>query len=384
LVPGIRRTVLVGAVAAAVILLSCRQQERSDTPLPDAAETVDSAAIDSDTPGAFPDTDASNGTVFSSDRGGEQLFHVRVLATESDPIFVFLGASSPEDSSDTLAQIRVYEYTRSSGLYVIDSFPMEAFGEKWVGNDEGVFFEQMVYRQADNLAISLDTLHYYSEHGTLKDAGEGVPEGMYARTHFRYKLLSRGVPEAIDRDTFRSHNPRRTVGPMASYHLSHDQSIAAYTNIYNIRFYQLDGDRRREFVSYWDNSEPLASPEADSSRNDFCLLQYFPGSELLEEPCDDEALFGGMDWHPSGEYLFFDNSGYCYACLWVIDLATRNVVKIVPDHEAIHPFWFQTGGQGFLAYVQGSEVRWVRIDLKSLTGRGPGEKGGTALPPKHH
>ena len=58
-------------------------------------------------------------------------------------------------------------------------------------------------------------------------------------------------------------------------------------------------------------------------------------------------------------FLFFDNAGVDYRCIWRVDTQTQEVVKIVPEHEAIHPFVFAHDGNAFVAYVEGPRIERV-------------------------
>jgi len=352
-------------------IISCRKTFNKQVPPPvdaagDTAHTEDS--VRPDTIVFFPGSDDDEGIVYSSERINEKLFHVRVSVSGTEPLFVFLGACEPLDSLDTLAKIRVYEYSRAGGLTIADSFPMKAFDEEWIVSKDGVYFESMVFKQFDNLALHDGYLYYYREHGRLNG------NGMYSREYFRYALGSGKHPEMVGPEEFYAINDRVMVGPNDGYCLSPSLSAAAFTNVYDIQFYHIGEDGLDGFKNFFDTRKPFTQPELINDRGDFSLLQYFPGSPQLELPCDYDALFGGMAWHPSEEFLFFDNSGYCYASIWLCDLRTHKVKKIIPEHEAIHPQYFTIGGQEYLAYVYGGQVRWMRLDLKALMGRNPGEQ----------
>ncbi|MBI2376855.1 MAG: hypothetical protein HYV07_22845 [Deltaproteobacteria bacterium] len=54
--------------------------------------------------------------------------------------------------------------------------------------------------------------------------------------------------------------------------------------------------------------------------------------------------------------LFFDNSGK-NACIWEYHFPTKALTKIVPEHEAEHPFFFRKEANESLAYVERDSVR---------------------------
>ncbi len=89
---------------------------------------------------------------------------------------------------------------------------------------------------------------------------------------------------------------------------------------------------------------------------DFTVAPLFPdlvGRTIVD---DDYVLVGGMSWQDDSRRLYFDNSGVCYACIWVLDIEGRDIRKIVPEHEAIHPCYFEYGERGYVAYVLGNRL----------------------------
>ena len=46
----------------------------------------------------------------------------------------------------------------------------------------------------------------------------------------------------------------------------------------------------------------------------------------------------------------------CYACIWMVNLSNRKVKKIVPEHEAIHPYFFIYKNQEYIAYLEENKI----------------------------
>lgn len=77
----------------------------------------------------------------------------------------------------------------------------------------------------------------------------------------------------------------------------------------------------------------------------------------------DDLLIGKFVWNSiigvRVPILFFDNSGIDYRCIWTIDPYSGEVKKIIPEHEAIHPFYFVETivDSEYLLYVEGNSIK---------------------------
>lgn len=302
------------------------------------------------------DAYGKRGVVFRSPNTEEQLFHVRILSEEASLIYIFMGAVIPKDSTDTSHFTRIYEYTEKEGIHVIDSMKIAAFNHYWVHNGNGVYFEQMLLRNSDNLLFKEKTLLYYKENRSEENKYSNP-----GKKYFSYIINSKKTPTEISEYDFYKDNPRRQTSTINHVLLSPERNFCLTSDVYNIRFYNhLKRDsililqkQNNEAISKYFNSE--------SVKSSLSLFDYFP-TQSIDEICDEEALFGHMVWHPMHDTLFFDNSGYCYACIWMFDYKSREAKKLVPEHEAIHPFFFIKENQEFLAYVQTNEIRVYELN----------------------
>jgi hypothetical protein len=373
---------LLVLVAPLCVLLCCGGDSRTDRdtavtdttavsappvrePNPEAFAATESAAVaESVAVGEPSGLPADEGIVFRASLPDERLMHVRVGGTPERTVYVFLGAVRPSDSLDTSRRVTIYEYDPAEGLYAIDAYTLMAFESPRTHTDEGVYFEEAVLRNSDNLVLVDDTLLYYRENGySREDETGGI---VHDRTFYAYVLGSRQNPRRITADTFSRHS-RRRVHTTRSLLLSPTGAVAAYNLSTTILFHHPDTTGARACLRRFTEGHYSKSVLYDTSKGDFSLLKYFPGPANPEEPCPEGALFGGMHWHPDADILFFDNSGICFACIWAIDLRTKVVRKLVPAHAAMHPCFVREGEGGFLVYVQNNTIRRVRFDSNELS-----------------
>lgn len=306
--------------------------------------------------------DNEDGLIYCSKLKGEKLFHIRIFSGSEHPTYIFMGAKPPLDSNDTDGVVRIYEFTPPNNLHVIDSFPLTAFHSEWIINENGVYFDQWVLRNYDNLVLDNDKLLYYRELNYPIDDENTKIKFNRQKVYNSYKIGSLEKAQEITKSEFNLKNNRKTLRLLESMNLSPNKEIAVFTDIYNIYFHYMGDMDREELFRYSDSKDAVGLSLYDSAKGDFNILTFFPDIDP-NSFCDENALFGSMHWHPNGDILFFDNSGICYACIWMINLKTQTVKKLVPEHEAIHPWFSIRNGQEFLAYVQGDEIREIKINL---------------------
>jgi uncharacterized protein len=78
---------------------------------------------------------------------------------------------------------------------------------------------------------------------------------------------------------------------------------------------------------------------------------------------------GGLAFHERLPVLFFDNHGP-QACIWTYDLELKELIKIVPQHEAKLPRPFIYKDQNYLAFVMNDETEnsssWIYLAAGEL------------------
>lgn len=63
-----------------------------------------------------------------------------------------------------------------------------------------------------------------------------------------------------------------------------------------------------------------------------------------------------IDWSFDETRLYFDNSG-TNACIWELNLDSHSLRKIVPEHDAHAPVYYEERGESRVAYILGQTVR---------------------------
>jgi len=84
---------------------------------------------------------------------------------------------------------------------------------------------------------------------------------------------------------------------------------------------------------------------------------------LKDKNVKEEMLpftIGGISWSEDDKILYFDNHEIALACIWRYDLETKELSKVVPEHEAEHPFAFSYKGREYVAYIEGQDIKVAR------------------------
>ncbi len=81
---------------------------------------------------------------------------------------------------------------------------------------------------------------------------------------------------------------------------------------------------------------------------------------LFEQPYSGSWSIGQIVW-ADDDVFYFDNSG-AVACIWKVDLLDMTLSKVVPEHIARHPYYFEGGRGSFVAYIEGNYVKIAKPD----------------------
>ena len=79
--------------------------------------------------------------------------------------------------------------------------------------------------------------------------------------------------------------------------------------------------------------------------------------EFVTQEMDGEFVIGSETWSEDDKILYFDNYGELLACIWRYDLETKELSKIVPEHEAEHPFAFTYKGKEYVVYIENQDIK---------------------------
>ena len=111
---------------------------------------------------------------------------------------------------------------------------------------------------------------------------------------------------------------------------------------------------RAEFIS------PRGRRTAKVGYISLTLVENTTGEQtvLIEQPYSGSWSIGQVAW-ADDDTFYFDNSGAA-ACIWKIDLVDRTLSKVVPEHNARHPYPYNDGLRHFVAYIEQNYVKIVQ------------------------
>ncbi len=274
---------------------------------------------------------------FQSSIKNEYLYHPRVKLTDKGKIFCFFGVLNSEDSKTNSA--RLYMLDEEKKLTIIDNLPIH--------NIHAYYF---MSRQYSNLIIKNDILYYYKElPDDLPDGRWKVSHGIPKKEYYSYNLELKEEPVKINKPKFLDTPSRISFSTDTHVTFLEGTDNVALNNTYDIKIVNKD-----LWLKVKDSLPKSSIDDLMKQRADEVIISVgkFPSFDLEYngvEPCI--PAFGGLHWDSEAKNLYFDNSGPCYACIWKLDTESKKVTKIVPEHEAIHPFHYRQNEKTYVAYV---------------------------------
>ena len=97
------------------------------------------------------------------------------------------------------------------------------------------------------------------------------------------------------------------------------------------------------------------------------MTTLFTIKSLKERELKGETIpfvIGGVSWSEDDKILYFDNHDIALACIWRYDLETKELSKIIPEHEAEHPFAFTYKGKEYVVYIEGQDIKVATEQIK--------------------
>ncbi|QBF28988.1 hypothetical protein EXN22_26090 [Pseudomonas tructae] len=102
----------------------------------------------------------------------------------------------------------------------------------------------------------------------------------------------------------------------------------------------------------------------DLNQDNSGLLLYYPhvkGDNPYDRVMDKDA--GGWSlvnptWNPTRPVLYFDNNGG-FACVWRVDLVSKRLEKIVPEHEAVAARPIDVNGREAIVYLEVDQLMFA-------------------------
>jgi len=279
-------------------------------------------------------------TTYLSPHAKEVLMAVRVQVTPEGNRFFFLGSIPTRTSSGANPMVYFYEYTGKGNPYIFDSMPAPTIPAEESIDDSKSRLRDYALHHFDNLWITGTQVRYFRLDTGVAARGEALH-------YFAYDIGTHNPPQAIPANVFRQGNPRQRFDKTALLvEQSPDKSLCLVNADYGL-YVVHDCDPTYLTTHYY--------PKVDSSIGDVNLRSLLPRQD---DGCGPDAfLIGAAQWSANGQTIFFDNSGVCMACIWKLDLATKKITKIVPEHNALSPWFFQVGKQQFIAYTQNNAIK---------------------------
>jgi len=77
---------------------------------------------------------------------------------------------------------------------------------------------------------------------------------------------------------------------------------------------------------------------------------------LINQEYRGSWSFGRGSWDDKSTKFYFDNSG-AVACIWEVDVERKTLNKIVPEHYADHPFFFNKDSTTYIAYCENNCIK---------------------------
>lgn len=337
------KNIILNLLLLSLLLLSCKNEQTQ--PLTNqetlSEETQNQEVADIDSEENFTEVrlkSSADGywkrtSYYQSANEKEYYYHPRVQLTDKGKVFYFFGLKG-----DSKAYL--YMLDESKKISIIDTLP--------INNDVNDF----IARQYTNLVIKDGTLYYYKELDNTQGNKMIIPQKEY----YSYNLKQRNLPTKINSPNILNKPNRITYNTSTHATFSEKTDYVALFDTYNINIIK---------KSSWEqiNKDSLRIDllgQVINNRQNQVLISVneFPPFKTEynhTDPCIPG--FAGVHWDDLSENLYFDNSGPCYACIWKLDIKSKKVSKIVPEHEAIHPFHYTQNKQTYIAYAYKGHIQ---------------------------
>ncbi len=303
------------------------------------------------------------GFYYASEKEGEMLYHVTTGLRNDSIYFLFMGIVMEKELSQP-AYAKIYELNEDKEIFVIDSFKF--IMPTFISRPEiSYYLEDFSHRNNDNLIINGGTLYYY------KETEERLWEDTYLDTWqkrecYSYSIGSKNEPLKLKGFYF-SNNVQEGTGTY-QFLISPAKSLLVSNFCSSLDFYHI-ANWNNALVSIFGKgdintyrNESIYKPlgfDFDSTFNAYNKSILDSANSDLHD--DESPIIGGFCWHPQKNIVYFDNSGVCYACIWKVDLDNSSIEKIVPEHEAIHPHFFATATNEYVAYVEENKIMLSKV-----------------------
>jgi hypothetical protein len=308
------------------------------------------------------------GIIYEMPHKEEHLFNPQCIEYNDALRYYFLGATQISKHNDlSTVKIKLYEYLpNNEHLSVIDSSICRYY-----------WHEDTYYNKMDAmLQWHENKLYYRFEPFGFKEIScntskEQVSDSLFFKS---YSLTSRQIKDSI---RYADIYPFFTKLP-GGFAISKTNKIALRDDrVENVYVFTdqsknaplktgslIDSISRSWVKSNNENNFLYNNFEHEGSDTILTILDSnniayefsFNGLETAYSDQIGSFIVGYLSWDYSGKNLFFCNSNIEIACIWQVDVDDRTVEKIVPEHDAIHPFYFEYKGRPYVLYVENNKL----------------------------
>jgi len=290
------------------------------------------------------------GVYYTSEKRDEYFFNVRTSIINNQMRFYFMGVEYPLKKDNLI--INVYELNDSKELYEIDTVNLSSVASNLVSDyDAETFFHELTSLQLDNLILKNGRLYYYK----IKEIKTDYRPKVVKKEYYEYVLGSKNKTQKIETTVLSNvivdtPDDIKIISPDKTKVVINYGEVMSFHKIPNWK------SQYKQIVSneYMVDKLPKLKFNLDKHIKFQTEGQMFIDEDTGRE--DNSLLFGGICWHSRKNILYFDNSGMTFRCIWEIDFDKNKVTKIVPEHEAIHPYFFETLDKEYIAYVEKNKI----------------------------
>ena len=81
--------------------------------------------------------------------------------------------------------------------------------------------------------------------------------------------------------------------------------------------------------------------------------------EFVTKDFEDGFMIGNLSWSIDDRILYFDNHSTGIACIWRYDTKTKELSKIIPEHEAEQGFGFSHNNREYIIYIRENKIMFA-------------------------
>jgi len=129
---------------------------------------------------------------------------------------------------------------------------------------------------------------------------------------------------------------------------------ARYLEGYIDTFYRIDNHTHTASAEAVNGELSITSSETD-----------LPEIEFVTKGFENGFYIGNLSWSLDDKILYFDNFASGLACIWRYNTESKELSKIVPEHEAEHPFAFTYNYKEYIFYIEENTIKIVTSNMKA-------------------